>query len=151
MRYRTSRAGTNNLAHFNATPMVDVIFMLTIFFMLVSRFSSAEQIPLEIPSPNDSQAAILKMPERVIINCQLGALGQGGRSSAVYSIGPNQPESLAVIADRLSLMKRETPNIQVVVRADRRLQYADVRALMLVIAQRKIEMLNIAAHVSAGE
>lgn len=135
---------------FNATPMVDVFFMLTIFFMLITRFSSAEQIPMELPKPEDSQAKVTRMPERIVINCRLVGLAGPG-ASAVYSLGPNRPESLATISDRLASMKRESPNLEVVVRADRRLPYSQVRAVMREIARQGIEMMNIVAHVGDDE
>jgi biopolymer transport protein ExbD len=136
---------------FNAVPMIDVIFMLTIFFMLVSRFSSAEQIRMELPKPEVSQARTVKMPERVIINCRPGELTIDGQRTVLYSLGPNRPEPLSVISARLAAMKEESPNVKVIVRADRRLQYADVRAMMSVVAQNNIEMLNVVAHVGEGE
>ncbi len=135
----------------NLTPMVDVIFMLTIFFMLVTRFSSAEQLPMELPKPQDSQAKVAQLPQRVVINCRLAqAVDVAGRQVA-YSIGPNQPEPLTVISDRLATMSRQTSDLKVVVRADRRLHYADVRAVMNVVARHNIEILNVVAHVAEAE
>lgn len=136
---------------FNATAMVDVIFLLTIFFMLISRFSSAEQIPMELPKPEHSQAKITRMPERVVINCRLAGADGAAGVSALYSLGPNRPEPLAVISERLAAMKRESPGLEIVVRADRRLPYADVRAVMREIARQGIEILNIVAHVGEDE
>lgn len=136
---------------FNATPMVDVIFMLTIFFMLVSTFSSAENIPMDLPKPIASQARATQPPERVVLNCRLENTLDPTNSLPLYSIGPNRPESLAVISDRLAAMKEQTPNLKVIVRADRRLRYADVRAVMQIIADNNIDMLNVAAHVGNGE
>ncbi len=136
---------------FNATPMVDVIFLLTIFFMLVTRFSSAEQVPMELPEPTGSRALLTPMPERVVINCRLAALDDSLGRSVLYSVGPNQPEPLSVISDRLASMRRESPDIKVVVRADRRLHYADVRPVMNVIAQNNIPMLNVVAHIGEDE
>ena len=131
----------------NLTPLVDVIFMLTIFFMLVSRFSSAEQVPMELPRPDHSHAKVVKMPERVVINCRLATAAGPGEPAVLYSIGPNQPESLAVISERLAAMKTQSPDMKVVVRADRRIHYAHVRAAMRVIARNNLEMLNVVAHV----
>ena len=150
---RINRGHRRHLAGwgFNAIPMVDVIFMLTIFFMLVSRFSSAEQVPMALPQPADSQAKVTRMPQRVVINCRPADPDQPEESAVLYSIGPNRPEPLAMIADRLAGMKQALPNMQIVVRADRRLHYADVRALMRVIAGLHIEMLNVVAHVGEGE
>ena len=48
-------------------------------------------------------------------------------------------------------MKRAVPSLKVVIRADQRLRYADVRRVMRVIAQHGVEMLNVVAHVGEGE
>ena len=136
---------------FNATPMVDIIFMLTIFFMLVSRFSSAEQVPMQLPQPDDSRAKVARLPERVVINCRIADLSDPQGRGVLYSIGPNRPEPLGVIDQRLAAMKIESPEIKVVVRADRRLCYEDVRAVMRVIARNGIEMLNVVAHLAEDE
>jgi biopolymer transport protein ExbD len=133
---------------FNSTPLVDMIFTLAIFFMLVTRFSSAELAPMQLPQPDRSQAEVVRMPTRVIINCRPD---QRDRSRVLYSLGPNQPEPLSIISDRLAALKRDTPDVQVVVRADRRLSYADVRAVMRVVASLDIELLNVVAQVSEGD
>ena len=136
---------------FNATPMVDVIFMLTIFFMLVTRFSSAEQVPMELPEPTDSQAQVTKIPERVLINCRLADVDDPLGRTVLYSVGPNRPEPLSVISDRLAAMKGRSAVLEAVVRADRRLHYSDVRAVMRVIAENGIKMLNVVARVAEDE
>jgi len=128
--------------------MVDVIFMLTIFFMLVSRFSSAEQIPMQLPKPQQSRAAVKKLPERIVINCRPADPAAPDLGAVLYSIGPNPPEPLEVIADRLAAMKRQYAAPQVVLRADRRLRYGRVREVMRVIAANEVDMLNVVAHVS---
>ncbi len=147
MRHERKPRVTSSGISFNAVPMVDVIFMLTIFFMLVSRFSSAEQIPMELPKPEHSKASLAKIPERVIINCRVNNLLSKEFVQAVYSIGPNQPESLDVIARRLAAMRHQSPNLKVIVRADRRLPYAEVREVMRMLANNNIDMLNVVAHV----
>jgi biopolymer transport protein ExbD len=133
---------------FNATPLVDVFFMLTIFYMLVTRFSSAEQIPMELPQPDASQAELTRVRERVIINCRLDDPRHPDASVVLYSLGPNLPEPLYVISDRLGAMKTQIPELKVIVRADRRIPYAEVRSVMRVVARQGIEMLNVVAHVA---
>jgi biopolymer transport protein ExbD len=56
-----------------------------------------------------------------------------------------------LISDRLAAIKLESPGIKAVIRADRRLQYADVRAVMHVVARNGIKILNVVAHVSEDE
>ena len=151
MRYERNHRRASGAMDFNATPLVDVIFLLTIFFMLVARFSSAEQVAMELPKPEESQAEVTRIPQRVVINCRLAGPDDPLGRSVLYQIGPNLPEPLVVISDRLATMKRESPEVMALVRADRRLRYADVRAVMRVIAENEIRVLNVAAHVAEGE
>ena len=147
---RTQRHAPSTLA-FNATPLVDVIFLLTIFFMLVTRFSSAEQVPMQLPKPDQSVAEVVKMKNRVIINCTLVDPAAGSAGGVQVAIGPNRPDSLEVLSDRLAAVKAAIPDVRVIVRADRRLSYADVRAVMRVIARNQVELLNVVAHVAEAE
>ncbi len=151
MRHARRHEKTSGTLSFNATPMVDVIFMLTIFFMLVTRFSSAEQIPMELPEPNDSRATVPSFPERIVINCRLAGVTDPPDGAVLYSIGPNRPETLGAISDRLAAIKLASPNTKVIIRADRRLRYAEVRAVMRLIARHGIEMLNVVAHVAEAQ
>jgi biopolymer transport protein ExbD len=146
MRYKSRREPPGQIA-FNATPLFDMMFTLTIFFMLVCRLSSAEQVRMELPKPAESQAEIATLPDRVIINCRLGRDPQ----TAKYSIGPNAPQPLNAIAERLVRLKRRSPNLEAVVRADKRLHYSHVRAAMRVVAESGIKVLNVVAHVGEVE
>jgi len=150
MRYRGKQAEQRATLEFNATPMVDVIFLLTVFFMLVSRFASAENIKMEVPQPDVSQAKSVKIPERILINCRPIDERDPGMG-VLYSIGPNAPEPLADISQRLASFKAKRADLKVIIRADRRLRYQDVRAVMKVVASHNIEMLNIVAKVGEGE
>ena len=151
MRYNPQTRRPPAIIGFNAVPMVDIIFMLTIFFMLVSRFSSQEKVKMDLPKPVMSQAKTVKIPQRVVINCRPDHTTSDALHSVLYSVGPNRPEALAQVSARLGAMKRESPDLKVVIRADRRLRYGDVRALMSVVARNNIEMLNVVAHVGEGD
>jgi len=136
---------------FNATPMIDVIFLLTVFFMLVSTFARKENAPMKLPDPLASRAKDIDLPDRIVINCRLGDPSASVAGATLYSIGPNAPESLDVIDRRLAGMKQQSPDIKVIIRADRRLDYRDVRDVMRVVAANDIKMLNVAAHTGEGE
>ncbi len=151
MRLNRDDARTDAALSFNATPMVDVIFLLTIFFMLVSRFSSAEQVPMQLPQPDDSRAGVARLADRVVINCRPADPTDPTGQLALYSVGPNRPEPLSVISDRLAAMRRLVPGLAVVIRADRRLHYAEVRAVMQEVARNGIDVLNVVAHVGEDE
>jgi biopolymer transport protein ExbD len=55
---------------FNYTPLIDVFMLLTIFFMLVAKFTTDEQTVLQLPRPEESKAQIPRLPAKVVINCR---------------------------------------------------------------------------------
>lgn len=147
MRYRHRRSRTSSMLGFSATPLIDLIFTLSIFYMLISRFSTDEQTPMELPQPQQSQAVVPKMPDRAVINCRPADGSDPAERSAAYSLGPNRPEPLAVISERLAAWKRETPELKVVIRADRRIPYSQVRSVMRMLTEKEVPVLNVAALV----
>jgi len=148
--FATSRRQRPPLA-FNMTPMIDVVFLLIVFFMLVSTFASAEHVPMDLPQPDKSQAANVKLTDRVVINCVLTNPASPATSGVIYSVGPIRVASAEALAERLAAAKAATPSLQVVLRADRRLPYHAVRNVMQIIAANRIEIMNIVAHVGDGE
>ena len=126
---------------FNMTPMIDVVFLLVIFFMLVSQFSSAEHVEIEVPDPYESQAAEVTIPEKVIINIQYTYEDL----PPAFLIGSLNIDSLDELSRRLKRQQRESPNLEVVLRADKRVPYSYVRQVMQIIAANRIEVFHIVA------
>lgn len=132
--------------------MIDVVFLLIIFFMLVSTFASAESVRMDLPNPEHSLAKKVKITDRVVINCvpaQISARGEALASAC--SVGPNPPESLERIANRLASAKSANPQLKVVIRADKRLRYEQVREVMRMVASQQIEDLKLVAHVAPAQ
>ncbi len=130
---------------FNMAPMVDVVFLLIIFFVLVSTFATAEHMPLDLPDPDDSQAFNEIVEDRVIINVQLADPDAPATSPVDYYVGPSRAESLEAVSQRLAARKRMLPELKVIIRADKRVRYAKVREVMEVVAENDIQMMNLAA------
>lgn len=135
---------------FNMTPMIDVVFLLIVFFMLVSAFASAENVPMHLPDPQRSRARNVDLANRLVINC-FPIDPAAPASGVLYRVGPNRPQSLAEISNALLTARETTPDLQVVIRADRRLPYADVREVMKLVADHGIVNMNIVAHVGSAE
>lgn len=137
---------------FNMAPLIDVVFLLIIFFTLVSTFASAENIRMNLPAPDKSKAQAIKVVDRVVLNCQyVESFSGAGGGRVLYSVGPNPPEDLDTIAQKLAAARMGNPNLKVVIRADKRLHYEQVRAVMAVVADANIQNLSLVAHVAAGE
>jgi len=152
MRYRSLRSRGGTVLDFNATPMIDVIFMLTVFFSLVGRFATIENIPMRLPQPDGSQAREAPLTEREVLNC-VPADERDPSAGVLYSVGPNPPEPLWAIVRHLAAAKAthqaSGTQLKVVIRADRRLRFADVQPAMQAVASLEIPMLNVGAE--AGE
>ena len=147
MRYRSRSRESASRVAFNFTPLIDVMFLLTIFFMLVAKFTASEHLPLQLPNPEESLARASRGRDRVVINCRSTEPSEGA-ARVSYSLGPNRAESLAAISDRIAAMKAATPNLSVLIRADRRLAYEDVRSVMRMVSQNGVAKLQVAAIVS---
>lgn len=125
------------------TPMIDVTFLLLTFFMLASHFASAEKTEIDLPQPDDNQAVDRRLREKVIIN----VLYTGEQAEPALQLGPIAVGSMTDLADRLGELARENPRLQVILRADRRLCYGGVRAVMEMVAAEKLTRLQIVTEL----
>ncbi len=68
MRTRSSYAERGSIG-FNMTPMIDIVFLLIIFFILSSHFARQEtQLELALPEAASGQEALVDETRRVIVN-----------------------------------------------------------------------------------
>jgi biopolymer transport protein TolR len=124
--------------------MVDIVFLMIIFFMLVSTYISAENIDVELPQPDDSVAVGTEVPERVVLNCQYDPTAH---QEVIYLMGPQQLDGLDHMEMQLMGMVAERPDIQIILRADRRIRYGRIREAMEAVARTGVSRLNIAAEM----
>ncbi len=123
----------------NMTPMIDVTFLLLTFFMLATHFASGEKVEVDLPRPNDNQAVDRRLKDKVIIN----ALYVEDDDAARLQLGPVPVSSVADLGGRLREVGALNPNVQVILRADRRLPYARVRELMEAVAAAGLTRLQV--------
>ncbi len=127
----------------NLTPMIDIVFLLIIFFMVGSRFSDLDQaerdIALKVPQVQNAQA-LTSAPDKRIVN--------------VYTDGKitldQQPVSLAELESQLATAREQYQKLGVVVRGDRTSQFERVAQVIATCERVKIRDLNIAVS-SSGE
>jgi len=143
-RSRTNR--TPYEIRLNLTALVDVTVLLLTFFMVVNQFASAERVEMPIPRPRESMARDRRIAEPVVINI----IHRGPDAAPAYQIGPLAVGSLADLSQRLAVEKRNTPQIEVVLRADRRLDYARVREVMELLGEHAISKFHVVAEVASG-
>ena len=52
----------------NLTPMIDVTFLLIVFFVVVSQIVDRDAVSMDLPSPENAAASVAEMQERVAVN-----------------------------------------------------------------------------------
>lgn len=118
----------------NLTPMIDVTFLLVIFFILVSRITSVEQVPLELPDPTEPVSQPPSESPRLVLNL----VGDGrGEVGVVFDQNeyPLSPSGRTALVDAMTARLVTIPELQVNLRADRRIPYRHVDAIMEEIAK----------------
>lgn len=114
--HRTAASGEDPI---NMTPMIDMVFLLLIFFLVATTFATDERdITVQLPVTSQSQP-LSAPPRQLIINIKED--GQITVSAQAY----DKPQ----LAELLGNVLRNNPDKEVLIRADRRSlfqHYADV-------------------------
>jgi biopolymer transport protein ExbD len=124
------RLGARRAVGFNMTPLIDVVFLLIIFFLVSSHLAQQEtQLAMTLPSAasdNDTQ----HLPgARVTLNVQ--ADGQ-------LLLG-SERVSVETLSQRLTVERGETSaDLEVRIRADRSLAFQHIRPLLVTCVQAEI-------------
>jgi biopolymer transport protein ExbD len=110
---------------FAMAPMIDMVFLLLVFFMTVASVAKSQRtVELDLPESEES-----KIPE--------DASGRGLLSvdaDGIYYIG-DEPRSLDEIKASITERIRREPELQIQIRADRETEYAAVQKLLKTAAE----------------
>jgi len=119
----------------NLTPLIDLSFLLVIFFVLVLRISGAERVPIDLPEPEEPVSERPDDDRRVVVSVVPDAsdpsratVQAGGRLFTLDDEGLD--EFLAFVATA----REAAPDSFVNVRADASLPYSTVRPVLEAIA-----------------
>jgi biopolymer transport protein ExbD len=125
----------------NLTPMIDVVFLLIIFFMVGTKFTELERkIGLRIPEVAD-RGALTAAPERRIIN--------------VFRDGTvtldRLPVTLDELTSRLAAARSQYSDLGVLVRGDARGEFQLVASVLNACKQAGIRDLGISVRLVRQE
>ncbi len=121
----------------NLTPMIDIVFLLIIFFMVGTKFSELERkIGLHVPEVTD-RGALTAAPERRVINVY--------RDGRVELDG--QTVTLELLHDRLKDARSQYADLGVLVRGDGLGPYQNVAAVLNACKQAGIRDLNLSVQI----
>jgi biopolymer transport protein ExbD len=128
----------------NLTPMIDIVFLLIIFFMVGTKFSELTEaernIALQLPEVANVKA-LTAAPKKRVIN--------------VFDDGKvtldDIPVSLAELAEELKLARQQYQGLGVIVRGDAGAYYQRVADVLAACNHAEISDLGISVRVARNE
>ena len=125
---------------FNITPVIDVVFLLIIFFMIVCQFIAAENFTVEVPD-DISQAQSADDPDSKTTTVTV--ISQGGDDAVKYAVGATvvayagDPDISSSIATQIDTQLANLPNDKrtVALRIDKVVTYKHSKHAISAISQ----------------
>ena len=114
----------------NLTPMIDVTFLLIVFFTLVSGIADNERVDMSLARVEAGATAQADEESRVMLNVIPAANGQIGGYLLAGKAFAATPDGIAQLADALADGYRRNPNLAVNLRADRDTMYEWIEPAM---------------------
>ncbi len=123
--------------HIDMTPMVDVAFLLLIFFMTTTQFKPPEQVAVQLPSSRSQ----IHIPETGTIILTVNRTGQMFISSAVAT--DTQELAPDNVVDAIVAWRGRNPSAVVVLKADKDADFGVIADLMDALAEAKTMRFNL--------
>ena len=121
----------------NLTPMIDIVFLLIIFFMVGTKFTELERkIGLQVPQVTDA-GALTDAPERKVVN--------------VYADGSitldREPLTVAQLTGRLAKARGQYSDLGVLIRGDQSTPHGTMTQVYNACTQAGVSKLGISVKV----
>ncbi len=106
---------------FNMTPMIDIVFLLIIFFMTVSQITRTIDYPLKLPYVSDGDAQAVNSSVTINLNKE-GTIIIGGQEQTMENM-------LSAIRNNLEKSDNDPTRIKIQIRCDRQCECRHVTRL----------------------
>ena len=121
----------------NMTPMIDIVFLLIIFFMVGTKFTELERkIGLQVPEVSNT-AALTAAPEKKVINVQ---------KDGVITLD-RQAVTTEQLISQLTAARSEYPELGVLVRGDAQGPFQNVATVLTACRQAGISEMGISVRL----
>ncbi|MEM8781431.1 MAG: biopolymer transporter ExbD [Planctomycetota bacterium] len=141
----------------NMTPLIDVTFLLIVFFMLVSNIVANESVPMVVPRVDDPKTRELGEVEKVVVNIAPATFSGDTRlvspldhpgTARFVQVGVGDRFEMNNLAGLTATLEREVaarPGVEVLLRADAALYYDQVQPVMDAITAAGVGVVNLVA------
>ena len=143
----------------NMTSMMDIVFQLIIFFILVTNFATADLPELDPPTPANSNALQTDDPTVRMVNvvpmrsadpAEFGVASHALLLGQPYAMGAEGMKALtAALVKMKDDMAARDVQIKVDLRADRTLRFDQVQPVMMAVTAAGITRVNLVARLDS--
>ena len=126
------------------TPMVDVAFLLLIFFMSTSQFDPPQKVPITLPDSHSN----LKVPESDVL-----ILAVSKDNQLFWSVGKQaQAETDMASLENLVLQeRRRNPRLRVAIKADKEAEYGTMEDVMAIMQKTNTITFSLVTELVASQ
>ncbi len=143
----------------NITPLIDVVFLLIIFFMLVSNIIAEENVEMIVPRLDEPETIELEAEDKLVVSVALDApwvpeirreapLDIDGRAGFVQlgsQLVYDNLNDLTGLTDQLRQAKAANENVVVLLRADGAVYYGDMQKVYGAVSNAGIQTIHLVA------
>jgi len=123
-------------ARFAMAPMIDMVFLLLVFFMCASHLSTVQSVELEIPTATKAVVP-RERPDRYVINITRDGRLYGGSTELTLE------ELKLVVKEHKDAM----PSVKIYLRADQQTRHKEIRRVMSAMAEMGIDDFIFGAFI----
>jgi biopolymer transport protein ExbD len=126
------------------TPMVDVAFLLLIFFMSTSQFDPPQKVPISLPDSHSN----LKVPESDVM-----VLGISKDNQILWQIGknPQQFTDLGSLEQLVQQERRRNPRLRVAIKSDKDAKYGTMEDVMAIMQRTNTITFSLVTELVASK
>ena len=126
------------------TPMVDVAFLLLIFFMSTSQFDPPQKVPIVLPDSHSN----LKVPESDVL-----VLAISKDNQLFWQVGKNAQEEtdMPSLENLVLEQRRRNPRLRVAIKADKEAEYGTMEDVMAIMQKTNTITFSLVTELVASE
>lgn len=133
---------SDDAPNIDLTPLIDVVFILLIFFMVTTTFNRQSELKVELPQAGSESEEVLKEPIRLVIEASGRYFING--SEVVNTKGDTLYKALERVLDG-------NPDQPVILQADAKTPHQAVVTAMDAAARLNVKQLSIATTMESGK
>lgn len=136
---KLSRPRHATISGFNMTPMIDIVFLLIIFFMTVSQISRALDHPVDLPKASQGGQSMESV--NITINLDVdGNIIVANRQMSLEQLS-------AALTDELARVNQEPGRLRILVRCDRNSEGRHFNELVKRLETMGIRQIRVSINV----